>query len=287
MRPDEESQGPVIRDRRRIDPATGEVRDPGEPGPRRGPAQAGAQQRPGRHSVSRPGGTAASSGAGVQAEEGAGRGATDSDRGTDDRPAPADGAASSAATAAPAQEAADAAAAKATAMLAERTADLQRLQAEYANYRKRVERDRLAVREQALANVLNELLPVLDDIGRAREHGELTGGFKSVGESLEGIASKLGLTSFGESGDPFDPTLHEALMHSYSADVTEPTAVQILQPGYKVGERIIRPARVAVAEPGGDAPEQAETDEAAPGAADSGETSGSGDTSAGDGNGER
>ena len=102
-------------------------------------------------------------------------------------------------------------------MLAERTADLQRLQAEYANYRKRVERDRLAVREQALANVLNELVPVLDDIGRAREHGELTGGFKSVGESLEGIAIKLGLTAFGESGDPFDPTLHEALMHSYSA----------------------------------------------------------------------
>ena len=138
-------------------------------------------------------------------------------------------------------------------MLAERTADLQRLQAEYANYRKRVERDRLAVREQALANVLNELLPVLDDIGRAREHGELTGGFKSVADSLEGIVVKLGLTAFGEAGDLFDPTLHEALMHSYSADVTEPTAVQILQPGYKVGERIIRPARVAVAEPGGEA----------------------------------
>ena len=172
-------------------------------------------------------------------------------------------------------------------MLAERTADLQRLQAEYANYRKRVERDRLAVREQALANVLNELVPVLDDIGRAREHGELTGGFKSVGESLEGIAFKLGLTPFGESGDPFDPTLHEALMHSYSADVTEPTAVQILQPGYKVGERIIRPARVAVAEPGGDAPDQAGTDDAAPGAADGGEASDSGDTSAGDGTGER
>jgi len=150
-------------------------------------------------------------------------------------------------------------------MLSERTADLQRLQAEYANYRKRVERDRLAVREQALANVLHELLPVLDDIGRAREHGELTGGFKSVAESLEGIVVKLGLTAFGESGDPFDPTLHEALMHSYSADVAEPTAVQILQPGYKVGERIIRPARVAVAEPGGDAP-SADVDE--PGATD-------------------
>jgi molecular chaperone GrpE len=134
--------------------------------------------------------------------------------------------------------------------LAERTADLQRLQAEYANYRKRVERDRMAVREQALANVLTELLPILDDIGRAREHEELTGGFKSVADSLEAAAVKLGLVSYGEDGDPFDPKLHEALMHSYSRDVAEPTAVRILQPGYKVGERILRPARVAVAEPG-------------------------------------
>jgi molecular chaperone GrpE len=284
MRPDEESQGPVIRDRRRIDPATGQVRDAGEPGPRRGPAQAGPQPRPGRHSVSRPGGMTASSGAGAQAEGAAGRG-------PDDRPGPAEGAASSATTAAPAPgaatEAVDAAVAKATTMLAERTADLQRLQAEYANYRKRVERDRLAVREQALANVLNELVPVLDDIGRAREHGELTGGFKSVGESLEGIAFKLGLTQFGESGDPFDPTLHEALMHSYSADVTEPTAVQILQPGYKVGERIIRPARVAVAEPSGDAPEHGGAGDVAPAAAGGEETSEGGDTSAADGTGER
>jgi molecular chaperone GrpE len=136
------------------------------------------------------------------------------------------------------------------ARLAERTADLQRLQAEYANYRKRVERDRMAVREQALANVLTELLPILDDIGRAREHGELTGGFKSVAESLEGAAVKLGLTRYGEDGDPFDPKLHEALMHSYSRDVAEPTCVRILQPGYKVADRILRPARVAVAEPG-------------------------------------
>ena len=135
------------------------------------------------------------------------------------------------------------------AQLAERTADLQRVHAEYANYRKRVERDRLAVREQALANVLSSLIPVLDDIGRAREHGDLNGAFKSVGESLETISAKLGLESFGEPGEPFDPLVHEALMHSYSPDVTEPTAVQILQPGYKVGERIIRPARVAVAEP--------------------------------------
>jgi molecular chaperone GrpE len=136
--------------------------------------------------------------------------------------------------------------------LAERTSDLQRVTAEYANYRKRVERDRVAVREQALANVLGELLPVLDDIGRAREHGELTGGFKSVAESLEAAVAKLGLISYGEDGDPFDPNLHEALMHSYSPDVTEPTCVRVLQPGYKIGDRTLRPARVAVAEPGGD-----------------------------------
>src|ERR1700758_1380701 len=129
MRPDEESQGPVIRDRRRIDPDTGQVRDPGEPGPRRGPAQAGTQPKPGRHSVSRPGGMTAGPGAGSP------------DGGADDEADTAEGPASSAAAPGMAREAADASAAK----LAERTADLQRLQAEYANYRKRGEGDRLAV----------------------------------------------------------------------------------------------------------------------------------------------
>ncbi|MEX3100600.1 MULTISPECIES: nucleotide exchange factor GrpE [Streptomyces] len=133
--------------------------------------------------------------------------------------------------------------------LGERTADLQRLQAEYQNYRRRVERDRIAVKEIAVANLLTELLPVLDDIGRAREHGELLGGFKSVAESLETTAAKMGLTQFGKEGEPFDPTIHEALMHSYAPDVTETTCVAILQPGYRIGERTIRPARVAVAEP--------------------------------------
>ncbi|MGP3949876.1 nucleotide exchange factor GrpE [Streptomyces sp. 7N604] len=133
--------------------------------------------------------------------------------------------------------------------LNERTADLQRLQAEYQNYRRRVERDRITVKEIAIANLLTELLPVLDDIGRAREHGELVGGFKSVAESLETIAAKMGLQQFGKEGEPFDPLVHEALMHSYAPDVTETTCVSILQPGYRIGERTIRPARVAVAEP--------------------------------------
>ncbi|MGI5138331.1 MULTISPECIES: nucleotide exchange factor GrpE [unclassified Streptomyces] len=133
--------------------------------------------------------------------------------------------------------------------LNERTLDLQRLQAEYQNYRRRVERDRITVKEIAIANLLTELLPVLDDIGRARDHGELVGGFKSVAESLETVAAKMGLQQFGKEGEPFDPTIHEALMHSYAPDVTETTCVAILQPGYRFGERTIRPARVAVAEP--------------------------------------
>ena len=150
--------------------------------------------------------------------------------------------------------------------LNERTADLQRLQAEYQNYRRRVDRDRAAVKEVAVANLLTGLLPVLDDIGRAREHGELVGGFKSVAESLETVAAKLGLQQFGTEGEPFDPLVHEALMHSYSPDVTQTTCVQILQPGYRIGERNLRPARVAVAEPQPGAhgkDEQAESGESA------------------------
>lgn len=150
--------------------------------------------------------------------------------------------------------------------LNERTQDLQRLQAEFQNYRRRVERDRVAVKELAVANLLTELLPVLDDIGRARDHGELVGGFKQVAESLETVAAKMGLMQFGAEGEPFDPTVHEALMHSYSPDVTETTCVQILQPGYRIGERVIRPARVGVAEPqpGAPAKESAAKDGAGP-----------------------
>jgi molecular chaperone GrpE len=133
--------------------------------------------------------------------------------------------------------------------VADRTLDLQRLQAEYINYKRRVERDRQAVRELAVASVLTDLLPVIDDIGRAREHGELEGGFKAVAESLEASVNKLGLERFGEVGEPFDPHVHEALMHAYSDEVTVASVSHLLQPGYRLGERVLRPARVAVAEP--------------------------------------
>jgi len=133
--------------------------------------------------------------------------------------------------------------------LGERTGDLQRLQAEYANYRRRVERDRVAVADLARGKVLTELLPMLDDIGRARDHGELEGGFRQVAEALEAALAKLGLETFGTKGEPFDPNIHEALIHMVSSDVEEDTCAEILQPGYRLGDRILRVARVAVAQP--------------------------------------
>ncbi len=129
------------------------------------------------------------------------------------------------------------------------TADLQRLQAEYSNYRKRVERDRALAHELAIGAVLTELLALLDDVDRASEHGELTGGFKAVADQLNTITSRIGLEKYGTAGDPFDPQIHEALLHDTSADVAVPTASKILQPGYKYKERILRPARVAVTDP--------------------------------------
>ena len=132
------------------------------------------------------------------------------------------------------------------------TEDLQRLQAEYANYRKRVERDRALASELAVGSVLGELLSILDDIDRASEHGELQGGFKAVADQLAAITNKLGLEKFGTEGEAFDPQIHEALMHETSVDVSTPTASKILQPGYKYKDRILRAARVAVTDPAGE-----------------------------------
>ncbi|MFM2159488.1 MAG: molecular chaperone GrpE [Actinomycetota bacterium] len=129
------------------------------------------------------------------------------------------------------------------------TSDLQRVQAEYSNYRKRVDRDRITANEITTAIVLSEFLPVLDDISRAEEHGELTGGFKAVADQLQAITTKLGLTKFSDVDVPFDPNIHEALMHTTSPDVTETSVTQVLQPGFKFKDRVIRPARVAVTDP--------------------------------------
>ena len=132
------------------------------------------------------------------------------------------------------------------------TSDLQRLQAEYANYRKRVERDRSLAHEMAIGAVLTELLALLDDVDRAEQHGELTGGFKAVADQLNSIVTRIGLEKYGTEGEVFDPQIHEALMHDTSADVAVATATKILQPGYKFKERILRPARVSVTDPVGE-----------------------------------
>jgi molecular chaperone GrpE len=134
-------------------------------------------------------------------------------------------------------------------LLAERTADLQRLQAEYANYRKRADRERLAAGEVAIGAVLTALLPVLDNIDRAREHGDLTAGLKAVADQLADVFGKLGLKSFGALGDPFDPAIHEAVLHDESDTVTEPTVTTLMRQGYTHGERLLRPAMVGVSDP--------------------------------------
>ena len=129
------------------------------------------------------------------------------------------------------------------------TNDLQRLQAEYANYRKRIERDRLVAHEMAIGAVLTELLALLDAVDLAEQHGEVTGGFKAVSDQLNAITSRIGLEKYGSEGEAFDPQIHEALMHETSVDVAVATASKILQPGYKYKERILRPARVSVTDP--------------------------------------
>ena len=192
---EQDPTGPVIRDKRRIDPVTGQVRDPGPQTAAPGPGL--ADQPPGNGAADQ-----------LMAEL------------EDVR-------------------------AKESALVD----DLKRLQAEYVNYRRRVDRDRDVARDLAVAGVLEALLPVMDDIGRARDHGDLEGAFKTVAENLEATVARLGLVKYGEPGEPFDPAVHEALMHEHSDDVSEPTCTQVLFPGYRVGERILRAARVAVAEP--------------------------------------
>lgn len=185
----------VVRDRRRIDPETGEVRTPAADadGPVDEPPVEG-----GRHAAG------------------------------EDEPAEVDPAA------------------ELKAQLDERTADLQRLTAEYANYRKRVERDRELVVTTAKAQVVAELLAVLDDVERADAHGDLTGAFKAVADKLVGVLTKAGLEPFGHEGEEFDPSVHEAVQHATSPDVSGPTVTAVLRRGYRFGERVLRPALVGV-----------------------------------------
>lgn len=172
------------------------------------------------------------------AEGGADGGEQDTDRGAQETASPEGTPAATSET--PEEQAA---------RIRELTADLQRLQAEYVNYKRRVDRDRELVLQNAKFSILSALLPVLDDVDRAREHEELSGGFKAIAESLERIVAGQGLVRFGAPGDPFDPRIHEALMHSLSPEATTTTCDKVVQAGYQFGDRVVRPALVTVVDP--------------------------------------
>jgi molecular chaperone GrpE len=234
----------VVRDRRRIDPETGQVRAGVD----------GAQDAPSTPAAD-PADAAAPADAAVPADAADPAGPAD--------PAAADGAIegiiefpTEEGTRTEAPGDLDPAAELKT-QLDERTADLQRLQAEYANYRKRVERDRESVVSSAKAQVVVELLNVLDDIERAKAHGDLTGAFKAVADKLAATLERTGLEPFGHDGEPFDPSVHEAVQHSTSTEVAGPTVTGVLRRGYRFGDRVVRAAMVAVTDAESGAPEQA------------------------------
>jgi len=130
---------------------------------------------------------------------------------------------------------------------AELLADLQRLQAEFVNYKNRVERDRDVARNNAIAEVIRALLPALDDLSRAEKHGDLVDSpFIAVVTKLRNAGDKFGLKSFGAKGDKFDPEIHNALVQTPSADVTETVIADVVEPGFMLGDRLLRPAMVAV-----------------------------------------
>ena len=186
-----EAERVVVRDRRRIDPVTGQVRTPPAAEAAAGDAQADPHTEPAGPSVAE---------------------------------------------------------VELAAQVAERTADLQRITAEYANYRRRVDRDRESVLTAARVQFVGDLLTVLDDLERAEAHGDLTGAFKSVGDKVVAVVQKLGLEAFGHEGEPFDPSVHEAVQHEPS-EATGPTTTvvaSVLRRGYRIADRVLRPAMVTV-----------------------------------------
>ncbi len=209
----------VIRDKRRIDPVSGAVRVPAGEQPAGTPPGPPTDPSPGEQMTENE--TAAVPEAPVQP--------ADDSAGSDDS----------------------------SRQLAERTEDLQRVTAEYANYRRRVDRDRALVVDQAAERFAAQLFPIVDDIERARDHGDLTGAFKVVADRVLGLLDGLGVETFGVAGDPFDPSLHEAVLHDTSDQVTVPTATTVLRPGFRRGERVLRTAMVSVSEPSGPAAEPA------------------------------
>lgn len=219
--PEREFDGeqPVVRDKRRINPDTGELREPAAAGPE--PAESEAQADDSAVSDSA---------------------VPDDISSINDTPAPSEtGGAPAEGAEAPVDENAK--------LAADRLEDLQRLQAEFVNYKKRVDRDRPLAQEAGVASVANVLMPVLDEVELARQHGDLTGPFEAHADKLYAALEKAGITQFGAKGEEFDPMVHEALMQHTDSNVETDTVDQVLQPGYKVGERVLRAARVSVAQP--------------------------------------
>lgn len=136
-------------------------------------------------------------------------------------------------------------------LAAERLADLQRITAEYANYRKRTEANREVERERVIGDTVKVLLPVLDDIDRAEKHGDLVEGspLAAVATKLRAATERLGLTSYGAAGEAFDPNQHEAILQQPSADVTAETILDVVETGYMLGTTQVRAAKVIVAVP--------------------------------------
>ena len=136
-------------------------------------------------------------------------------------------------------------------LAAERLADLQRVTAEYANYRKRTEANRELERERAVGDAVKGLIPVLDDLERAEKHGDLGEGsaFSSIAAKLRTAVERLGLTPYGEKGDPFDPQIHEAIFQQPTPDVTTDTVAEVVETGYRLGSTTVRVARVVVSVP--------------------------------------
>ena len=129
--------------------------------------------------------------------------------------------------------------------------DLQRLQADFVNYRARVERDRGVERQLAVAEAIRAFLPAMDDLTRAEAHGDLQDGtpMAAIAQKLRAAGEKFGLSAFGEKGEAFDPEKHEALVQNPSEEVAEPVIADVIELGYMVGDRLLRPAKVAVSVP--------------------------------------
>jgi molecular chaperone GrpE len=229
---DEQNQNheePVIRDKRKVDPETGEVRQPAEGAPEHGASEARDASASG---------ASASGASASDAAASASAGAANADAAGDDDVLTVD-------------DILNAANAEVREPSDEHLADLKRVTAEYANYRKRTEANREIERERAVGAAVAALLPVLDDLDRAEKHGDLEGDapFATIAAKLRGAAEKLGLTSFGEVGEPFDPQRHEAIFQQPSDEVDTDTVADVVETGYMLGSTLLRVAKVVVKTP--------------------------------------